>query len=248
MDTPATHRSGMTVTGWGFVLLLVVSRLGCTASTKPADTSAMSGSAPRSMMNSSRSSTLTSHSVTPNSRAATPTPVGTTKGDVVTPAGVVLPDPRRTPGAINPAVTEGTMHQTICVAGWTATIRPPSGYTTALKQQQLATGYAYDGDRNTGDYEEDHLISLELGGSPRLERNLWPEPYLATDGARMKDQIENKLHALVCDGALRLATAQQAIAANWYTAYCRYLRAPVPTSTHTTAAPVSSTRPLQPTR
>ena len=57
-------------------------------------------------------------------------------------AGVLrtgLPSRSLTPGATNPAVTQATIHQTICVSGWTAKIRPPSSYTTALKVQQLAT-------------------------------------------------------------------------------------------------------------
>jgi hypothetical protein len=55
-------------------------------------------------------------------------------------------------------------------------------------------------------YQEDHLISLELGGNPTDPRNLWPEPY---PRASQVDQIENELNAQVCDGSLTLAQAQQ---------------------------------------
>jgi hypothetical protein len=109
------------------------------------------------------------------------------------------------------------------VAGWTTTVRPPSSVTTQLKIEQLATGYAYKGDAATGDYEEDHLISLELGGSPSAVVNLWPEPYATAEGARVKDRVENKLHALVCNHSITLATAQHAIARNWWTAYLTYV-------------------------
>ena len=71
-----------------------------------------------------------------------------------------LPNRTLTPGVTNPVVTQATIHRTICVSGWTATIRPPSSYTTALKVRQLAT-YGFT-DRRTSNYEEDHLISLEL--------------------------------------------------------------------------------------
>ncbi|HKC28521.1 MAG TPA: hypothetical protein VKB75_10970, partial [Jatrophihabitans sp.] len=81
-------------------------------------------------------------------------------------SGIVLPDHAVTPGATDPHVTQGNIHSTICVPGYTATVRPPSSYTTTLKINQLAAGYAFHGDQRTGDYEEDHLISLELGGSP----------------------------------------------------------------------------------
>jgi hypothetical protein len=166
---------------------------------------------------------------------AAPRPVEATGEVTVDAAGAVLPDPRRTPGATNPAVTQADIATTICVSGWTTTVRPSSSYTTALKERQLASGYAYHGDTATADYEEDHLISLELGGSPTSELNLWPEPYHTTDGARVKDTIENKLHSLVCSGTLSLATAQHAIATNWWSAYLTYVGAP--SATHTTTAP-----------
>ncbi len=55
-------------------------------------------------------------------------------------------------------------------------------------------------------YQEDHLISLELGGHPTDPRNLWPEPY---PRAAVVDQTENELNAEVCSGKLSLADAQQ---------------------------------------
>ena len=97
---------------------------------------------------------------------------------------------------------------------------------------QLASGYTYKGDTATGDYEEDHLISLELGGAPSTEANLWPEPYNAPEGARVKDQVENKLHALICGGTITLATAQRAIASNWWIAYQTYVGAAPAVSTY----------------
>jgi hypothetical protein len=157
--------------------------------------------------------------------SATPTDGADQSGgvSVVIASGAILPNRARTPGAVNPAVTESDIGSTICKSGWTSTIRPPSSVTTALKKHQLATGYAYKGDMKTKDYEEDHLISLELGGAPASAANLWPEPYNVTDGARVKDRIENKLHSLVCAHTLTLAAAQQAIATNWWTAYQKYV-------------------------
>jgi len=136
----------------------------------------------------------------------------------------VLPNSRVTPGARNPSVTQANIHSTICVRGYTRTIRPPASYTTALKIQQLSTApYSGYGDKKTADFEEDHLISLELGGSPTDPKNLWPEPYASSTGARTKDKLENALHALVCNGSLTLLTAQKAIATNWYSAYFKYV-------------------------
>jgi hypothetical protein len=159
----------------------------------------------------------------PSSEPTSPAPPAAARGDVLLDGGaVVLPDRAWTPGAANPQVTQANIHATICRTGFTSTIRPSSSYTTKLKEQQLASGYAFRGDTSTSDYEEDHLISLELGGAPADPHNLWPEPYDATDGARVKDRIENKLHDLVCSGSLTLAAAQQAIATNWWDAYQRY--------------------------
>src|ERR1035437_3182978 len=46
-----------------------------------------------------------------------------------------LPSHTLTPGALNPAVTQATIGMTICVSGWTTTVRPPTSYTTPLKRR-----------------------------------------------------------------------------------------------------------------
>ncbi len=129
-----------------------------------------------------------------------------------------LPNHVLTPGVFNPAVTQATIHKTICVVGWTATVRPPESYTEALKVAQIAT-YWY-ADKRLADYEEDHLISLELGGAPRAARNLWPEPHHIRVGgfdlgSYTKDAFETHLKSLVCAGELTLAKARYEIATNW---------------------------------
>src|SRR5262245_2760692 len=111
-----------------------------------------------------------------------------------------LPDPSCQPGATYSAVTQSTIGSTICVSGWTKTIRPSTSYTNPLKVQQIAE-YGYS-DTSTSDYEEDHLIPLELGGNPTSAKNLWPEPHAAYGGymSSNKDTIENKLKKMVCAG------------------------------------------------
>jgi hypothetical protein len=129
-----------------------------------------------------------------------------------------LPDPACTPGALNPDVTQDTIDSTICVSGWTATVRPPSSYTSALKVQQIAD-YGYS-DTNPSDYEEDHFVPLELGGAPRDPQNLWPEPHADPSGdtSGSKDHVENALKSAVCNGTVTLAAAQNAIETDWTTA------------------------------
>ena len=138
-----------------------------------------------------------------------------------------LPDPALTPGAVNPAVTQTDIRQTICTRGWTRTVRPPERYTERLKRRQIRE-YGYP-DRWLRDYEEDHLVPLELGGSPTSVRNLWPEPHRVVGGwgSYAKDRLENRLNHLVCRGQLTLASARRQIAANWIAAYRRFL-GPVP--------------------
>jgi hypothetical protein len=118
-------------------------------------------------------------------------------------ADAVVADPLRTPGVLNPDVTQATIGSTICVRGWTRTIRPPTEYTDALKQKQMRA-YGLSGPPSA--YQEDHLISLELGGHPTDARNLWPEPY---PRASKVDSIENDLNRQVCDGSLTLWEAQE---------------------------------------
>lgn len=124
----------------------------------------------------------------------------------------VMPDSTCTPGVLNANVTQANIKRTICVTGWTATIRPPVSYTDPLKLE-LMRSYGAAGPA-TG-YELDHFIALELGGHPTSPKNLWPEAYTPLPGAHEKDKVENYLHQQVCSGRMTLAEAQQKISADW---------------------------------
>ena len=108
-----------------------------------------------------------------------------------------------TPGITNPDVTQATIHSTVCITGWTKTIRPPVDYTNRLKREQMA---AWQLPGTPADYQEDHLISLGIGGHPTDPRNLWPEP---RPHAERVDVIERDLRLAVCAGKLTLAAAQK---------------------------------------
>jgi hypothetical protein len=125
-----------------------------------------------------------------------------------------LPDPSCTPGEIDPSVTQDNIATTICHSGYTQTVRPSVSYTNKLKKQQI-TDYGYT-NTNMSVYEEDHFISLELGGSAKDPKNLWPEPHRSINE---KDKVENYLHLQICSGKLSLAQAQQEITKNWYEIY-----------------------------
>jgi hypothetical protein len=131
------------------------------------------------------------------------------------PERLPLPDPACQPGAVNPDVTQATIGSTICVPGWTSTVRPPASYTGALKTRQIGE-YGYR-DTDAAHYEEDHLIPLELGGATRDPRNLWPEPRYEAGGSTAgdKDAVENALKRSVCAGVMTLATARDIMATDW---------------------------------
>ncbi|MDE1843555.1 MAG: hypothetical protein KGH95_07905 [Thaumarchaeota archaeon] len=124
----------------------------------------------------------------------------------------ILPDPNCTPGAIDPRVTQDNIDSTICVPGYTKTVRPPVSYTEPLKLKMMDAYGFTDSPKN---YEFDHLIPLEVGGNPTDIKNLWPEPHDTTPDSFDKDKFENYLHEQVCSGAMDLATAQNQIATNW---------------------------------
>ena len=122
-----------------------------------------------------------------------------------------LPDPRCTPGSIDPHVTQADIRSTICKKGWTSTVRPPESQTERFKYDVAYPAYRTPQAERT---ELDHLLPLELGGSNDAT-NLWPE-YPPTPNP--KDKVEDALNAAVCEGRVSLTAAQDAIAADWLTA------------------------------
>ncbi len=126
--------------------------------------------------------------------------------------------PSWTTGAINADITQANIGDTICNPQWsTKSERPLVSYTNSMKVQQISIMQLKD--TNLADYEEDHLISLELGGSPTSTHNLWPEPYNASvsdGGAKSKDTVENYLHSRICQGLMSLKDAQSQIVSDWY--------------------------------
>ncbi len=131
-----------------------------------------------------------------------------------------LPDRAMTPGAINPDVTQDNIHSTVCVKGWTKTVRPPAFYTNRLKKSQIRE-YGY-GNSSPRDFEEDHLIPLSVGGHPTDPRNLWPQPRNSEWNADRKDDLEFALYKGLCHGEVTLEEARRAFASNWIAAYRRY--------------------------
>jgi hypothetical protein len=129
------------------------------------------------------------------------------------------PDLRLTPGATVP-VTEGE----VCGAAPRAVPVVPVSLRRRVFEEYGVTPPRPDA------YEVDYLITPELGGATDI-RNLWPEPYQETVwNAHVKDQLEDRLHRMVCHGDLDLATAQRDISTDWIAAYRKYFHADRPVS------------------
>ena len=147
---------------------------------------------------------------------------GTLTGPCHTSDNGRLPDRHCTPGATDPAVTQADIGSTICVPGYTATVRPPESQTEAFKFGQAYPAY---GIATGAESELDHLVPLELGGANDAA-NLWPEVGPLPNA---KDSVERALNRAVCDGRITLARAQRVIAADWETAESSLgLSAPAP--------------------
>jgi len=131
-----------------------------------------------------------------------------------------VPDTALTPGA----ALEVTAAD-ICVSGYSKRVR---NVPAEIKRE----AYAIYGVKThePGEYEVDHLISLELGGSNSL-KNLWPQSFRTRPwNAYVKDALENELHRRVCAGTIDLAKAQYVIAHNWVIGYRIYVHANPPSA------------------
>ncbi len=92
-------------------------------------------------------------------------------------------------------------------------------------RRQVFSEYGINGQPDS--FEVDYLITPDLGGAASI-RNLWPQPYSARWNAHVKDQLEQRLHQLVCERKVDLATAQHDIAVDWIGAYKKYVGASLP--------------------
>lgn len=125
-----------------------------------------------------------------------------------------LPDPHCTPGAAFPHATK----KKICTVGYTKGVRNvPERIKRRVYRRYGITKHP------RGTYEMDHLIPLELGGSNK-QANLFPQAARPRPGFHEKDVLENALHSSVCDGRMKMRTAQHLIAVNWLKTYNALIR------------------------
>jgi hypothetical protein len=135
------------------------------------------------------------------------------------------PDLRLTPGATVPVTKNEVCGQAMAAA---STVIPASLRRKVFELYEVMPP-------QPDAYEVDYLITPELGGATDI-RNLWPEPYGNTVwNARVKDQLEERLHRMVCRGDVDLATAQHDISTDWIAAYRKYFHADRPVSDDSSA-------------
>lgn len=140
----------------------------------------------------------------------------------------VLPNANLTPGAVNTNLQISAIAQHGFVSGTDAR------HVTESEKKAVFMEYFGKVPANRGDYEIDHLISLELGGANDIH-NLWPQSYTAKPwNAHVKDKLENWMSKSVRDSYKTNATYaehllqvyQYQISHNWTNAYLNYLGQP----------------------
>ena len=125
------------------------------------------------------------------------------------------------PGLANPNVSQANIGQTICVANWTGTVRPPTSYTNKIKFGLMDAQRIPRADARQ--FELDHEMSIEDGGDPVSPLNLWLQPYRGKYCTKWcsqdKDVLETLLKRLVCKGVIPLAEAQRELQTDWVAAW-----------------------------
>ena len=132
--------------------------------------------------------------------------------------GFPIPDPRCTPGGINPTVSVSVMRD----AAWRTRCVRNCETSESVKRQVYGWYSVIAPRRNRGESqicELDHLVPLELGGADGLG-NIWPQ--CGPDDAsldprffRQKDRVESFLVQQVKAGCMSLQQAQREIAEDW---------------------------------
>ena len=124
-----------------------------------------------------------------------------------------LPDPRCTPGSVYSKATP----RVFCKSGYTKLAR----HVTAATKRNVFAAYGIKSHRS-GQYEVDHLVPLELGGSNSVS-NLFPEAVGPRPGFHDKDRLENKTHQRACAKHSSFRSLQKGIATDWTALYVQLI-------------------------
>ena len=116
-------------------------------------------------------------------------------------------------------VTQSTIQQTICVKGYSSTVRPSTRFTNPIKFRLMRDAAIPESDKS--DWALDHRVPIALGGHPRKLDNL---QLLTTHDNGRKSRIEAKLLCYVCVGQMTLNQAQREVWEDWGLAYRKHAR------------------------
>ena len=131
----------------------------------------------------------------------------------------IKPDHKLTPGAVLNVTPEQ-----LAVRGYAGPVR------NVPEKLKRAVFIEYFGcvPAHPGDFEIDHLVSLEIGGSNDI-KNLWPQSYLTKPlNSHIKDKVENRSAARVrqtlttsghAAAVAKLKELQHKIATDWPSLY-----------------------------
>lgn len=184
---------------------------------------------------------LTACTSAPSPPAGTQAATGLVRMDA---DGVARPDPALSPGSS----ASGASATDVCSPTYPRSVALASD--TERRDTFARYGLPYPAAQTQ--YRIDHVIPVELGGD-NSPANLWPEPVAASTADR-KNAVGNRLHELVCNSSLPLATAQQAMASDWYAAWKANLApasatpAPTPPTTAGPTTPPSTSESAVPSR
>jgi hypothetical protein len=124
-----------------------------------------------------------------------------------------LPDRRCSPGGYYPRLTRDLICSASFHTGAIRNVPQTEKFAVEREYGMAAAYYGYS-------IEIDHIVPLELGGANAVG-NLFPEPGSGRASYHLKDALENRAKAWVCEGHLTLAAARRGFATNWETLYRR---------------------------
>ena len=143
----------------------------------------------------------------------------------------ILPDQKLTPGD----TLSNVPIQKLCQRGYANVICGGVRHVTESEKRQVFIEYFGKVPEHPGNYEVDHLISIEIGGSNDI-KNLWPQSYLTKPwNSNVKDRLEDFMaagvrHAFKKSGPAAaealLHQYQHEIASNWTNAFLKYIGPP----------------------
>jgi hypothetical protein len=120
--------------------------------------------------------------------------------------GAVSPDPRCSPGAINPTAAAHP-HTTLCnPASLTRLSKPAPKINNELLSRYGA---------NPSAYVPAYVVPPQDGGSPTNPANEWPEPLNGWGSFHTRDPVVDRLHDQICTGKETVAAAAQLLERDW---------------------------------